>query len=121
MPATMTTMPPTTGVRRAVPGEIRAARSNPQSARVANTPNRPQATRYPDVNNIVGTKGSPRRRLFRLIVAKVRIIGAALGSIMPGIIAHQITKLRTKSAAAHGVGAEGRAISAIPSVASICR
>src|SRR5215469_3612407 len=42
MPATMTTMPPTTGVRRAVPGEIRAARSNPQSARVANTPNRPQ-------------------------------------------------------------------------------
>src|SRR6266404_7192840 len=102
MPAAITTTAPKIGVSLPVSGEIRAARSSPQSANVARTPNSPQAIRYPDANTIVGTKGWPRPRLWRLIVANVRIIGAALGSIIPGIIAHQIARLRAKSAAVQG-------------------
>ena len=55
------------------------------------------------------------------MVAKVRIIGAALGSIMPGIIAHQIAMLRAKSPALQGVNMAGTAMSPIPSIAPICR
>ncbi len=73
------------------------------------------------MNTIVGTKDWPRWRLWRLIVAKVRIIGAALGSIMPGIIAHQIAMFRVKSLAVQGVNMAGMAMSAIPSIAPICR
>ena len=73
------------------------------------------------MNTIVGTKDCPRWRLWRLIVAKVRIIGAALGSIMPGIIAHQIAMLKAKSPAVQGTKAAGMARSAIPSIDPICR
>jgi hypothetical protein len=40
---------------------------------------------------------------------------------MPGIIAHQIAMLRAKSLAAQGVNMVGTAMSAIPSIAPICR
>jgi hypothetical protein len=56
-----------------------------------------------------------------LIVAKVRIIGVALGSIMPGIIAHQISMFSAKSPDVQGVNTAGMAMSAIPSIAPICR
>jgi hypothetical protein len=72
------------------------------------------------VNTIVGTNDWPRWRLCRLMVAKVRIIGAALGSIMPGIIAHQIAILRAKSPAVQGVKMAGTAMPPIPSIAPIC-
>ena len=73
------------------------------------------------MKTIVGTKGWPRQRLCRLMAAKVRIIGAALGSIIPGIIAHQIAMLRAKSLAVQGVKMAGIAMSAIPSIAPIWR
>jgi hypothetical protein len=73
------------------------------------------------VNTIVGTKGWPRWRLCRLIAAKIRIIGAALGSIMPGIIAHQIARLSAKSAAVQGTEAAGMAMSGISAIEPICR
>ena len=114
-------MAPNTGASLPVAGAIRATRSKPQSARVAKTPNSPQTIRYPNVNTIVRTKGWPRRRFWRLIVAKVRIIGAALGSIMPGTIAHQIAILRAKSLAVQGVNVTGKAMSVKPSIAPICR
>ena len=61
------------------------------------------------MNTRVGTNGWARSRRRRLTVAKVRIIGMAEGSIMPGIIAHQMSTFSSRSAAVHGAAAAGAA------------
>src|SRR6185436_18585674 len=52
--------------------------------------------------NTGGDKGCSRSRRFRLTAAKVRIMGAALGSIMATIISDHMRKRGTKVEADHG-------------------
>ena len=58
------------------------------------------------MNTNVGRNGWPRSRLRRLTVAKVRIMGEALGNIIPTIITHHIANISAKSTGVHGIGIE---------------
>src|SRR5579862_3901088 len=89
------------------PSESIVARCNTACAAVAAALNRIQTARYPPANIQARETGLPSRP--RAIFAYIKIIGAALGSIIATIITAHIMKTSQRLTTLTGIGAAIRA------------
>jgi hypothetical protein len=58
--------------------------------------------KYPDTNAAVGAMGVPCRSALRTIPAYNKVMGVALGNIIPTIMMAHITNIKIKSVGIHG-------------------